>query len=78
VIFPFPKKNHTSLSKGRKWADDRAPTVEEICKIVEYPDRGLKPIAYTMVSSGIRLDDWDYPRWGHIQPIHFNDDIVAA
>ena len=72
------KKITRGLPKGRKWADDRAPTLEEIRKIVEYPDRRLKPIVYTMVSSGIRLGAWDYLRWGHIQPIHFNDGIVAG
>jgi hypothetical protein len=72
------KKITRGLPKGRKWADDRAPTIEEIRKIVEYPDRRLKPIVYTMVSSGIRLGAWDYLRWGHIQPIHFNIGIAAA
>jgi hypothetical protein len=30
------KKITRGLPKGRKWADDRAPTIEEICKVVEY------------------------------------------
>jgi hypothetical protein len=34
------------------YADDRAPTLEEIHKIIEYPDRRMKPIVYTMASSG--------------------------
>jgi hypothetical protein len=72
------KKITRGLPKGRKWADDRAPTLEEIRKIVEYPDRRIKPIVYTMVSSGIRLGAWDYLRWGHIHPICSNDDIIAA
>lgn len=49
------KKITRGLPKGRKWADDRAPTLEEIRKIVEYPHRRIKRIVYTMVSSGIRL-----------------------
>jgi hypothetical protein len=72
------KKITRGLPKGRKSADDRAPTLDEIRKIVEYPDRRIKPIVYTMVSSGIRLGAWDYFRWGHIQPIYRKDEIVAA
>jgi hypothetical protein len=78
------KRITRGLPKGRKAADDRAPTVEEIRKIVEYPDRRIKPIVYTMVSSGIRLGAWDYLRWGHISPIFRNgsnesrDDVIAA
>ena len=43
------------LPKGRQAANDRAPTIEEIQRLVEYPDRRIKPIAYTMASSGIRV-----------------------
>jgi integrase len=54
------------LPKGRRYADDRAPTLEEIRKVIEYPDRRIKAIVCTMVSSGIRLGAWDYLKWGHI------------
>jgi hypothetical protein len=33
------KKITRGLPKGKKHADDRIPTVEEIRKVVEYPDR---------------------------------------
>lgn len=68
------KKITRGLPKGRKWADDRSPTIEEIRKIVEYPDRRIKPIVYTVVSSGIRLGAWDYLCWGHICPLYDKDD----
>jgi hypothetical protein len=55
--------------KGRIAANDRVPTVEEIRKLVEYPDHRIKPIVYTMISSGIRLGAWDYLRWKHVTPI---------
>ena len=61
------------LPRAVQAANDRAPTLEEIQKLVEYTDRRIKPIVYTMVSSGIRLGAWDYLKWKHVIPI-FNDD----
>jgi hypothetical protein len=73
------KKITRGLPKGRQAANDRAPTIEEIRKLVEYPDRRIKPIVYTMVSSGIRLGAWDYFQWKHIEPItKENGEVVAA
>jgi hypothetical protein len=54
------KKITRGLPKGRKYADDRIPTIEELKKLVEYPDRRIKGIVYTMISSGARLGFWDY------------------
>ena len=53
------KKISRGLPTGRRAANDRAPTIEEIQKLVEYPDRRIKPIVYTMASSGA----WDYVQW---------------
>jgi hypothetical protein len=50
-------------------SNDRAPTLEEIRKLVEYPDRRIKPIVYAMASGGFRLGAWDYLRWKHVTPI---------
>jgi hypothetical protein len=36
------------LPKARRFADDRAPTRDEICRIIEQPDRRIKPVIYTM------------------------------
>lgn len=66
------------MPKGRRYANDRAPTLEEIRKISEYPDRRIKPLVYTMASSGIRLGAFDYLRWGDIIPVVRHDNIVAA
>jgi hypothetical protein len=72
----------TKISRGlpkiRRYADDRAPTIEEIQKICEYPDRRIKGLVYTMASSGIRLGAWDYMRWKHIQPIKRGGTTAAA
>src|SRR5216117_2808584 len=51
------------LPKVRSFTNDRAPTIEEIRKMTEYPDRRMKAIVYTMASSGIRLGAWDYLCW---------------
>jgi integrase len=66
------------LPRGKRYTDDRIPTVEELKKLCEYPDRRIKAIVYTMTSSGIRLGSWDYLRWSHITPIKKDNDIVAA
>jgi hypothetical protein len=47
------------LPKARNASNDRAPTIEEIRKLVEYPDRRIKPIVYAMASGGFRLGGWD-------------------
>ena len=74
------KKISRGLPSGRRAANDRAPTLEEIQRLVEYPDRRIKPIIYTMVSSGIRIGAWDYLQWKHISPISNNTtgEIIAA
>jgi hypothetical protein len=67
------------MPRGRQAAIDRAPTIEEIHKLVEYPDRRIKPIVYTMISSGVRIGAWDYLQWKHITPLT-NDkgEVIAA
>lgn len=76
---PIPWKKITrGLPKGKKYADDRIPTIEEIRKLVEYPDRRIKAIVYTMSSSGIRIGSWEYLRWSHVRPIVRDDQVVAA
>jgi len=73
------KRIRKGLPNGRQASNDRAPTVEEIQKLIEYPDRRIRPIIYTMTSSGIRLGAWDFIKWKHFKP--FVDDqgeVMAA
>jgi hypothetical protein len=72
------KKITRGLPNARQSANDRAPTIEEIKKLLEYPDRRIKPIVYTMISSGIRLGAWDYLKWKHINPIKDEKGEVLA
>ena len=34
------------LSRAKRFADDRAPTLQEIRRTVEYPDYRIKPVIY--------------------------------
>jgi integrase len=71
------KKITRGLPRGKKYADDRIPTLEELKRLVEYPDRRIKAVVFTMASSGIRVGAWDYLHWSHIRPIQKNGEIIA-
>lgn len=73
------RKIAKGIPKGRRAANDRIPTLEEIRKLLEYPDRRIKPIIFTMISSGIRIGAWDTLQWKHITPVR-NDkqEVIAA
>ncbi|HET7147435.1 MAG TPA: hypothetical protein VFI73_02950 [Candidatus Nitrosopolaris sp.] len=73
------KKISLGIPTGRKAANDRAPTIEELKKLSEYPDRRIKAIVYIMSSSGIRLGAWDQLQWKHVTPItNDKDEIIVA
>ena len=72
------KRITRGLPLARAAANDRAPTIDEIQKLVQYPDRRIKGIVYTMASSGIRLGAWDYLLWKHITPITDKNGEVTA
>ena len=66
------------MPKARRFADDRATTLDEIRSIIEQPDRRIKPVIYTLSSAGIPLEAWNYLRWGQIKPIETDGKVVAA
>jgi hypothetical protein len=66
------------LPRGKRYADDRIPTMEELRNLIEYPDRRIKAIVYTMTSSGFRLGAWDFLRWGNITPVTKDGNVMAA
>ncbi len=81
--FDMPPINWKKITRGlptrREIGNDRAPTIEEIKKIIEYPDRRIKPLILCMVSGGFRLGAWDYLKWKHVIPMKNNkDEILAA
>ena len=78
IIINWQKLNK-GIPRGNSAAEDRAPTIEEIQKLLEYPDRRIKPIVLILLSSGIRVGAFETLRCKHIIPI--KDDkgnIVAA
>jgi len=73
------KKITRGFPKSRKFAQDRAPTTEEIRRLINYPDRRIKPIVFTMAASGIRVGAWDWLKWGHINPMYNEKkEVIAA
>lgn len=73
------KKISRGLPIGRRAANDRAPTIDEIRKLIVYPDRRIKAIVFTMTSSGIRIGAWDYLRWKNVFPLrNETEEIIAA
>lgn len=72
------KKITKGLPKQVNASNDRTPTIEEIKKLIEYPDRRIRPIIFTLASSGIRLGAWDFLKWKHIIPLYGNDGAVIA
>jgi hypothetical protein len=73
------KKISRGLPRVKKSSSDRAPTLEELRKMMEYPDRRIKSIVCSMTSGGFRLGAWDYLRWKHVIPASNNKgEIIAA
>lgn len=57
------------MPRVKRIGSDRAPTLEEIKKIVENSDLRMKCIILLMCSSGIRVGAFDYLTWRDVEPI---------
>ena len=66
------------LPVGAHNANDRIPTIDEILEVLKYPDRRIKPVLYTMISSGIRIGAWEWLKWKNIIPIYDEKKSVIA
>jgi hypothetical protein len=71
------KKVSRGLPRVKK-SSDRAPTLEELRKMMEYPNRRIKSIFCSMTSDGFRLGARDYLRWKHMIPISNNKEEITA
>jgi integrase len=77
LLVPW-KKLTRGLPKAKNYADDRVPRLDEIRRILSYPDWRMKAIVCTMAASGIRLGAWDTLLWEHITPIIRDGGVIAA
>lgn len=50
----------SGIKKGIRYSNDRPPSMDEIRKLIQYPDRIIKPIVLVMIPSGIRVSSWSY------------------
>ncbi len=66
------------IKRGDRYSNDRPPLRLEIKKLIEYPDRRIKPIVLIMISSGIRVGSWSFLKWGDIKPIEKDGEFVGA
>lgn len=68
----LPKSEHGVGTKYRPF------TLEEIRKILSYPDRRIRPIVLLMVSSGMSIGSFDRLTWGDIEPVRQNGEVICA
>jgi hypothetical protein len=72
------KKISRILPSARRYALDRAPTIDELRFLVSNSELRFQAILITMTSSGIRIGAWEYLDCGDIEPIKKNGEVVAA
>lgn len=72
------RKISRRIPKGRKYADDRAPSKEEIILLLDYYDRRVPICVLIMTSSGARLGVFENLRWHQITPMYKDGLLVAA
>jgi hypothetical protein len=53
MTLSFLGRNSRGLPKAKNYADDRVPRLDELQKIMAYPDWRMKAIVCTMASLGL-------------------------
>jgi integrase len=67
------------IPSGKRASMDRAPTIQEIHKLLEFAhDERVKPLVLVMVSTGIRLGAWEYLKWKHVTPLYNSEGVLIA
>lgn len=55
----------------RKHGSDRAPTADELKKILDNCDLRMKCIVLLLLSSGVRIGAFDWLKWRDVEPVKF-------
>ena len=58
-----------TLPPPKNASNARAPSLNELRKLIEYPDRRIRPIILYMISGAFRIGAWDYLKWKHVSAI---------
>lgn len=72
------KKINKTLPSFRRYALDRAPAVEELRRLIRYPDMRVEVVVLVMISSAIRVGAWDYLKIRNVKPIERDGKAIAA
>ncbi len=72
------KKLSRMLPSVRRYALDRAPTIDELRLLISNAETRFQAIVLVMASSGIRIGAWAYLDWVDVEPVERDGNIVAA
>ena len=65
------------MPPARKVGLDRAPTKEEIRRLLEYADIRMRALILLLVSSGIRIGSVEHLKWKHVEEVVTNGQRFA-
>lgn len=66
------------IPQRRKYGEDRAPTIEEIRRIVSTADLRLRCLVLFLCSSGSRIGAIEYLKWRDIQHLEHEGQVMAG
>ncbi|MGA3108108.1 MAG: hypothetical protein ABSD99_01405 [Candidatus Bathyarchaeia archaeon] len=72
------KKINKKIPSFRRYALDRAPAVEELRRLIRYPDMRVEVVVLVMVSSAIRVGAWDYLKIRGLKSLDRDGKAIAA
>jgi integrase len=68
---------HEYLPKHKKFGEDRAPTLEEVKKMVDRADLRMKCLILFLCSSGARIGSIEWLRWKDVEEVEADQNKLA-